>query len=146
MRATQIISKWWGRKWDWQKPGMKVRVFKGSQREFETAFFEGIVARQGDYWEVLAVLADHYTTVGRYREGLSVDRRLATLRPHDPVVQYNLACSYSLVGRIEQAGKALEKALALGYRDFRHLFSDTDLAALRRDKRFKRIMNKYVKA
>ncbi len=37
--------------------------------------FEGIVARQSDYWEVLSVLGNHYTAVKRYEEGLAVDER-----------------------------------------------------------------------
>ena len=79
-------------------------------------------------------------------EGLAVDRRLAQIRPDDPVVFYNLACSYSLVGWIPSALRALERALALGYRDFKHIMHDRDLEALRSDRRFNSLLGPYVKS
>jgi hypothetical protein len=60
-----------------------------------------------------------------------VDERLARLEPRNPLVFYNLACSYSLSGEIDQAANALERALQLGYRDFDWLAKDPDLKPLR---------------
>jgi len=141
-----MISKWWRRKWDWQKPPFEVKTVPGGQRGFEMAFYESVVRRQADYWEVLALLGNHYTAEKRYREGLAVDRRLAQLRPDDPLVFYNLACSYSLVGWIPSALKALERSLALGYRDFKHMMRDRDLETLRKDKRFESLLSNYSRA
>ena len=140
-----MISKWWKVKWDWQSPPVEEKSAAKSQREFEIEFFEGIIARQKDYWEVLSVLGNHYTSVRRYREGLAVDRRLAHLRPYDAIVYYNLACSYCLVGRLIPALEALEKALSLGYRDFVHIMRDSDLTRLRKDKRFRELLSRYVR-
>ncbi|MHC4712509.1 MAG: TPR end-of-group domain-containing protein [Planctomycetota bacterium] len=143
--GTKIISKWWRGKWDWQKPHFDCKIVPGGQRGFEVAFFETVARRQGDFWEVLAALGNHYTVEKRYREGLAVDRRLAQLRPDDPIVFYNLACSYSLVGWIPQALNALERSLALGYQDFRHISQDNDLDALRKDARFRNLLSKYAR-
>lgn len=140
-----MISKWWQRKWDWQKPTIDCKVIPGGQRSFELAFYESVVRRQGDFWEVLAILGNHYTSEKRYREGLAVDRRLAQLRPDDPIVFYNLACSYALVGWIPQSLSALDRALALGYRDFKHISQDRDLDALKRDRRFRSLLSKYAR-
>lgn len=140
-----MISKWWTKKWDWQRPLTSVKVVDGGQRRFEIEFFERVIRHDKDYWEILAVLGNHYTAEKRYHEGLAVDRVLARLRPDDPVVFYNLACSYSLVGWIPSALRALGRSLALGYRDFRHMMQDRDLQALRRDKRFKGLIAEYVK-
>jgi tetratricopeptide (TPR) repeat protein len=140
-----MISKWWQTTWDWHAPAIETKASKLSQRQFEIEFFEGIVRRQSDYWEVLSVLGNHYTAAKRYRDGLSVDERLASLRPNDAVVYYNLACSYSLVGSIQPSLDALEKALSLGYRDFLHMMRDKDLVAVRKDKRFKGLLSRYVK-
>jgi hypothetical protein len=60
-----------------------------------------------------------------------VDERLARLEPQNPLVFYNLACSYSLADEIDRAAAALEKALSLGYRDFAWLVKDPDLKKLR---------------
>ena len=61
-----------------------------------------------------------------------MDQRLSRLEPHNPLVFYNLACSYSLNGELNRAAVALKKALALGYRDFKWLAKDPDLRQLRR--------------
>src|SRR5688572_13289202 len=92
--------------------------------DIEIGFLEGVINRDPLWVEALQILGDNYTRRGKYREGLKVDERLADLRPQDSLVQYNLACSYSLTDQLELAGKALEKALALGYRDFRWLAED----------------------
>jgi hypothetical protein len=60
-----------------------------------------------------------------------VDERLARLEPENPLVFYNLACSYSLTEQFDHAARALEKALSLGYRDFAWLAKDPDLKKLR---------------
>lgn len=103
------------------------------QRDLDTKieFIEGLVRRDPDYVDALQILGDHYTQRGRIIEGLKVDERLARLEPKNPLVFYNLACSYSLSGEIEQAANALEKALKLGYRDFDWLAKDPDLKTLR---------------
>lgn len=103
------------------------------QRDLDTKieFIEGLVRRDPNYVDALQILGDHYTQRGRITEGLKVDERLANLEPANPLVFYNLACSYSLAGDIDRAANALEKALLLGYRDFDWLAKDPDLKSLR---------------
>jgi hypothetical protein len=64
------------------------------------------------------------------------------LHPEDAVVQYNLACSYSLTQQTQLAFEALEAAINLGYRDFKSLDKDPDLDNLRQHDDFKRIRAK----
>jgi tetratricopeptide (TPR) repeat protein len=106
---------------------------RAEQRDLDTkiGFIEGLVRRDPDYVDALQVLGDHYTQRGRINEGLKVDERLARLEPKNPLVFYNLACSYSLAGEMDLAAGALEKALRLGYRDFDWLAKDPDLKPLR---------------
>src|SRR5687768_11999983 len=87
--------------------------------DIQIQFMEGVVRRDPRYVEALQLLGDNYTKRGRYSEGLSVDERLAELEPQNPLVFYNLACSYALLDRCETAADALERALRLGYRDFK---------------------------
>jgi tetratricopeptide (TPR) repeat protein len=109
------------------------KLTRAEQRELDTKieFIEGLVRRDPNYVDALQILGDHYTQRGRISEGLKVDERLARLEPANPIVFYNLACSYSLSGEFDQAVGALEKALQLGYRDFDWLAKDPDLKALR---------------
>ena len=67
----------------------------------------------------------------------------AMVRPNDPLAHYNLACSYALLKRGEQALKILRRAVELGYRDFRYMREDRDLDAVRNDPRFRQLLREY---
>ena len=99
--------------------------------DIEIQFLEGVVRRDRRYVEALQLLGDDYTRRGRFKDGLQVDRRLARVCPEDPLVHYNLACSFSLTEEFRKAAHALRKALQSGYRDFEHLRRDSDLEPLR---------------
>jgi len=108
--------------------------------DFEIGFFEGVLEAYPDYLEVLELLAENYTQVGNYEKGLAADLQLAKVKPNDPTVLYNLACSYSLVGDIDQALWTLSGAIQAGYRDFNYLARDPDLDSARRDPRFQQFL------
>ena len=54
----------------------------------------------------------------------------------------NLACSYSNLEDVDAAFEALHRAFDLGYNDYRHLLRDPDLENLRKDRRFKSLLNR----
>lgn len=110
--------------------------------DIEIGFLEGIIHRDPLWVEALQILGDNYTRRGKYTDGLKVDVRLAELRPEDSLVQYNLACSYSLNNQLEEASQALVRALTLGYRDFRWLAEDPDLENLRAHPSYRKIRAK----
>lgn len=109
---------------------------------FEIDFFERLSAKHPSYVEPLVQLGELYTRSGRYVDGLSVDRRLAKLRPGDSIVWYNLACSLALLEQLPQALRALKKAVALGYHDWALMQRDPDLAPLRRAPEFQHFLAK----
>jgi len=86
--------------------------------------------------EVLRLLADDYTKAGRWQEGLDADLELARLHPDDPLVHYNLACSYSLLERLKESARTLTRAIHLGYREWTWLQKDPDLKNLRKSGEF----------
>jgi len=106
---------------------------------------EGIIRRDPSYVDALQILGDHYTRRGQHEHSLKVDKKLARLEPRNPLVFYNLACSYSLNDAVDLAAAALEKALALGYRDFKWLAKDPDLRVLREHPCFRAIQDKIRK-
>lgn len=110
--------------------------------DVKITFLEGIVGRDPGYVEALQVLGDHYTQRGRFERSLTVDERLSKLEPRNPLVFYNLACSYSLNGDFDLAVSALERALTLGYRDFKWLARDPDLRRLRKHPLYRGIQDK----
>lgn len=113
--------------------------------DIKIQFMEGIVRRDPEYIEALQLLGDHYTQRGKYEHGLKVDEQLSRLEPRNPLVFYNLACSYSLTGEVDMAVTALDQALALGYRDFKWLAKDPDLRRLRKHPVFRTIEDKIRK-
>jgi tetratricopeptide (TPR) repeat protein len=127
-----------------QKSNARKKVTRKESRDLDVKieFMEGLVRRDPEYVEALQLLGDHYTQRGKYAQGLKVDEQLARLEPHNPLVFYNLACSYSLIGQVDLAASALEKALALGYTDFKWLAKDPDLRTLRKHPLFRSIEDK----
>jgi tetratricopeptide (TPR) repeat protein len=104
--------------------------------DFEIAFFERILKRLPNSTDVLMALGNNYTERGFFEKGLRIDERLCRLRPTDPIIHYNLACSYALVGKVDQAIETLEHAIAIGYHDGAYLQRDPDLEGIRRDPRY----------
>ena len=113
--------------------------------EVKITFIEGVVRRDPKFVEALQILGDHYTQRGKFDHSLKVDQRLSQLEPRNPLVFYNLACSYSLNGDFGLAASSLEKALSLGYRDFKWLAKDPDLRQLRKHPVFRTIEAKIRK-
>ncbi len=116
-------------------------------RDLETriGFLEGLVRRAPDYVDALQILGDHYSQRGLFEQSLEVDKQLSRLEPRNPLVYYNLACSYSLNRDFDLACECLEKALGLGYSDFKWLAKDPDLRQLRKHPSYKGIAAKISK-
>jgi tetratricopeptide (TPR) repeat protein len=110
--------------------------------DIEIGFLEGVVRRDPEFVDALQLLGDGYTKRGKYLAGLRIDQQLAEIRPGDPLVFYNLACSLCLTRQYQEAAEALEEAIRLGYRDFRWLAEDPDLDDLRKQPIYQRIRAK----
>jgi tetratricopeptide (TPR) repeat protein len=119
------------------------RPVEQNQLDFELEFFGAILERRPDYVDILRVMGNNLTLKGRYAQGLQIDKRLIQLRPNDPLAYYNLACSYALLKRPDQAIKTLRRAVELGYRDFRYMREDRDLDSIRHDARFRQLLKEY---
>jgi cytochrome c-type biogenesis protein CcmH/NrfG len=110
--------------------------------DVKISFLEGLVRRDPQCVEALQMLGDYYSQRGNHDHSLRVDQELARLQPRNPMVFYNLACGHSLNGEVNQAVEALEKALVLGYRDFKWLAKDPDLHQLRQHPLYRNIETK----
>jgi tetratricopeptide (TPR) repeat protein len=130
-----------------RKSSARRKTTRKATRELDVKieFLEGIVRRDAGFVEALQLLGDHYTQRGQFEAGLKIDERLSRLEPRNPLVFYNLACSYSLTGRVDRAATALNRALSLGYRDFRWLARDPDLRKLRKHPLYRNIADKIRK-
>jgi tetratricopeptide (TPR) repeat protein len=125
-------------------------AFEGASRdrldrigaEFLADFLEIALRHRPEDVDVLGELGLVYTRLGRYAAGLDVDRRLVRLAPQNPTAHYNLACSLALCGEASAALDALETAVTFGYDDGPHLAADDDLASLRTEPRFLKLLAK----
>ncbi len=125
---------------------LKTPEFQKTDDEFTIWFLEGVLDKYPTYVECLMYLGNAYTATGMYEKGLDADLRLAKLRPKDPLVYYNLACSFSLMGRFDESLVSLEKAVDLGYDDLMYLINDGDLDSLRDEEGYKVLINKLKKS
>ena len=125
---------------------LKTPEFRKTDDEFEIWFLEGVLERYPVYVECLLFLGNLYTANEMYEKGLKVDVKLSKLKPCDPVVNYNLACSYSLLGSVNKALEFLGKAIDLGYNDIKHLENDSDLDRLRDEEGYRMLINKLKKS
>jgi tetratricopeptide (TPR) repeat protein len=112
--------------------------------DFEINFYEGLLKKNPAFVQALIALGDAYTKRRDFKKGLAVDLRLSRLRKDDPITHYNLACSYSLLNLLDDAFRALKKAIDLGYSDFHYLRLDPDLNNLRKDSRFPRLLKELA--
>ena len=116
--------------------------YKKEDVEFEITFYNGLIEKDPNFAAALIALGELYTNVGMYQEGLAVDEKLVQLKPDDPIILYNLGCSYSLLGFIDKAYRSVKKAVNCGYSDFEHLQQDEDLTNLREDRRFQKYLSR----
>jgi hypothetical protein len=138
--AAKIRPRWnhWLFKVDCDRPAPKrvVRRFQKPQDEFDIAFLEDILVADPEHLETMKMLAELYTRTGQCRQGLHMDRLVVAATPMDPVANYNLACSLSLMRRLDECFTVLRRAVRLGYRDMDHMANDADLDAAHKDARW----------
>ena len=110
--------------------------------QFEIGLTMAALEANSSNVRALQMLGQALSRMGRHEDALEIDLRLAGLRPRDPFVHYNLACSYSNVSDLDGAFDALGRAFDLGYRDYPHLLKDPDLEKVRMDDRFKQLLDR----
>ena len=128
-------------KWDGEAggdPEEAQRLFDS----FEIGLCRAVSGADAGNLRALELLGQALTRAARHQEALEVDLRVTHLRPRDPTAYYNLACSYSNLADLDGAFTALRRAFELGYKDYPHLLRDPDLENVRRDRRFKALLDK----
>ena len=81
--------------------------------------------------------------LGRDDEADEWMQKLIDDEPYDMGHYYDKACLYSRMGRTDEAVKALETALEMGYCAFLHIENDDDMDAIRERDDFKALIVKY---
>jgi adenylate cyclase len=72
--------------------------------------------------------------------GLRWAERALVIDPEDAGVRYNVACLYALEGERDRAIATLEECVQLGFGNLEWIAQDPDMASLRNDPRFRRLI------
>lgn len=128
------------RPWTWKRIDFEPDAFEELSTRFEVEFYRAALKSERHDVELLLALGSAYSRLGDIERSLEVDRMLVEARPDEPVFHYNLACGYSLTGQLDAAFAALQSAIKLGYANLEHLEMDRDLDNLKRDRRFREII------
>ena len=112
--------------------------------DFEITFYEKLLRAYPDFVDVLVPLGNAYTRRRLYDKGLEIDLRLTQLGGNDPLTWYNLACSYSLLKRVEDSLEALRRSFELGYMDVAYLQKDPDLTNLRQSDKYRQFLESFA--
>lgn len=78
--------------------------------------------------------------LGMYREAVEWAQRALAIDPDDPIINYNVACSYAQAGEPEKALDCLDKAKKSGMISYGWLKNDSDLVALITQPRFQALL------
>jgi hypothetical protein len=74
-----------------------------------------------------------------YKKAIEILKAIeAKFQPHQ-LVSYNMACAYSLSGNVKSAVAELRKSIQLGWFDWKHMDTDTDLNNIRNDADYKKL-------
>lgn len=82
--------------------------------------------------------------MGSFDEAIEWNQKILDNSP-DAGNYYDAACLFSRMGKKSEAIKFLKESFELGYKNFVHIESDTDLDALRDMQEYKDLINKYKK-
>ena len=86
-----------------------------------------------------SLLASYYAEAKRPDDAAREMKFAITLRPTDPTMLYNCACTYAKLGMKEDAMDSLRKAWDLGFRDSVWVRRDPDLTSLHGEPEFDRL-------
>ncbi len=81
---------------------------------------------------------------GRDEQAVRYGELAAVLRPDDWTVHYNLACGYARLGELRKSFGSIEESVQKGLKDPERIWSDPDLADLRKDRKYKEKLNRLL--
>lgn len=80
---------------------------------------------------------------GEVEKALEVHKKASEFAAYRPVALYNVACAQALLGRAEEAFKALDASASAGFSRAGVAQEDADLDSLRADPRFEAAVNRF---
>ena len=78
---------------------------------------------------------------GETERGLEWAARAVDADPDDPAILYNVACTYSMAGRLDEAVDSLERSVAAGFASRDWIINDGDFEPIREHPRYRALIN-----
>jgi tetratricopeptide (TPR) repeat protein len=94
---------------------------------------------------VLALRRKAVKAIGekKYEAGRDLLLQIVALDKGDTVATYNAACCEALLGNVFEALSLLQRALDAGYSNYHHIYTDADIASVRRLPQFPALMEQH---
>jgi serine/threonine protein kinase/Flp pilus assembly protein TadD len=108
-------------------------------RQHRVQVVEAHLAKVPEDARARVLLANDYVTLHRIDDATREANLGMTLRPNDALLMYNVACTFCMMGKKDEALTALRKAWDNGFRDSQWAQRDPDLALLHADPEFQRM-------
>lgn len=118
-------------------------LFQAQKWEEAARAYDAITKAQPANQRAWYRLAYALHATGKYDGAVDAYQKIAA--NNNPTVLYNLACAYARLNNKDKAFEWLNKAIGAGFAQPAQLNSDTDLASLREDARFKELQAALVK-
>jgi len=133
---------------DYQALSLLVSVYHGLGREADAAaterravvLTEKHVSIHPDDARAFQLGATLYVRIGDHPKALEWARRALELEPEETSVLYNVACVYSLLGRVDDAIECLSKIMTHGTFYKNWAAKDSDMDPIRSDPRFQALI------
>jgi hypothetical protein len=122
----------------WQEAGV---AYQKGDWKASAAAYEAITKREPQNGRAWYRLGTSYLKQGRLKDAVPAFLKSEAIG-ENPIVRYNLACTYTKMGDSTQAFAWLEKAVAAGYRGTESMKQDEDLAPLRSSAHFASIVRR----
>ncbi len=108
-------------------------------RQRAIACLENHVLKTPEDARARSLLAAYYAEIPRVEDAKREMQFAVTLRPNDPILHYNCACTYAKLGIEKEAVDLLKRAWEAGYRDTDWVRRDPDLESLHGNAEFERL-------
>ena len=108
------------------------------QSNFEEAIsnYKMALHHNKDFEESYINISTAYLSTKQFDLALKYLNILKSINPSHPLLHYNLACYYSLLGKTAMGMEALKEAIQNGFNDQKMLKSDPDIESLRQSHQF----------
>ena len=92
-----------------------------------------------NFEEAYINLSTAYLGKKQFKSSLKTLNTLESINPRHPLLHYNFACYYALLGNITMGIESLKQAISNGFKNHRILKTDPDIESLRQDPQFKEL-------